>query len=481
MQKHHIQINNKVFIISFCALAFVLISSISYAYFTATVIGNDTAKGVNANTGTMSLVLDGTTLVGADNLYPGATIQTKFTVKNTGTLPVTYGLTMIDVINNFADKNDLVYSVSSTNNGGIKDETVAPDNSGYIINAIGINPGVTQEYTLTIHFKETADNQNDNQGKTFGGLIQIDNLEDSNYLASKIMATNSLHEKSPTADELVAGAPNAKGISQDGLFALTDDKGMSYYLRGAIDNNYVSFAGLTWKVVRINGDGTIRMILVESTGTSTAFNNTYNAPKYVGYTYDNASACTIASPCISTYNSDTKTFTNNKSVTNSTIKNYLENTWYQKIANYDSYIAQAGYCNDTSVQSTENVIYYPAYNRITTSVDPTLKCPNTTKNYGGYYESKIGLLTADEIFLAGIPYYDTTDKSNYLYYNGSWWSFSPINSTDSSAVVFIIHSIFIHSNNVNNVRVVRPIINLRADIIITGGDGTKTSPYEVSI
>lgn len=83
--------------------------------------------------------------------------------------------------------------------------------------------------------------------------------------------------------------------------------------------------------------------------------------------------------------------------------------------------------------------------------------------------------------MAGIPYYDTTDKSNYLYYNGSWWSFSPINSTDSSAVVFIIHSIFIHSNNVNNVRVVRPIINLRADIIITGGDGTKTSPYEVSI
>ena len=48
--------------------------------------------------------------------------------------------------------------------------------------------------------------------------------------------------------------------SKSGVVLNDDDDGVSYILRGRMENNYVSFAGSIWRVVRINGDGSIRVI-----------------------------------------------------------------------------------------------------------------------------------------------------------------------------------------------------------------------------
>ncbi len=74
-----------------------------------------------------------------------------------------------------------------------------------------------------------------------------------------------------------------------------DDEGESYYYRGTVKNNYVSFAGFVWRIIRRNGDGSIRMIYSgkspSDTGEATTignsqFNSKYWNPTYVGYKYN---------------------------------------------------------------------------------------------------------------------------------------------------------------------------------------------------
>lgn len=82
--------------------------------------------------------------------------------------------------------------------------------------------------------------------------------------------------------------------SEIGLYATSDDDGTSYFYRGAVENNYLSFAGYIWRIVRINGNGSIRLIYsgtsTSATGSGTSirtsqFNSRYFDPTYVGYKY----------------------------------------------------------------------------------------------------------------------------------------------------------------------------------------------------
>ena len=81
------------------------------------------------------------------------------------------------------------------------------------------------------------------------------------------------------------------------MYADNDDDGKTYYYRGSVSGNYVKFAGYYWRVIRVNGDGTVRMIYDGTTphangesssnrqvGTQ-AFNSYVNDNTYVGYMY----------------------------------------------------------------------------------------------------------------------------------------------------------------------------------------------------
>ena len=469
-------IDKKKLVIILSVVVLLTATAISYAYFTSSVIGNDTAKNTNVTTGTMSLELDGTTIVSpTEAMFPGASHTLKFSVTNTGTVAAPYGIDLINVTNSFVDKNDLVYSISSTNAGGTKTTTVMPSDDTTLIPAITIEPGVTQEYTMTIHFKETGDNQNDNQGKTFGGLIQINNLKNSKYLASKVVTANpiitSIYEEDRT-------------LIQSGVVAIQDDQGTSYINRDRVGDNtgspasnytnelsgtYVSFANRLWRIVRVNGDGSIRIITDESVGNS-AFNSTYNIHKYVGYTYDNSHNCTNANPC------------NGSEGTASTMKKYLDNWYNTNLKSYEDKIATGDYCNDTSYRLGGNTRYYGSHDRVVNKHLQTLKCLNTSLNYGGKYKLKVGLLSADEIALVGIEW-DTQNQTrdNYLYKNYWWWSFSPYLSNTNSAFVFYASN-YLSTGTITNTNVsrgVRPVINLKADTLITSGNGTASNPYVV--
>ena len=141
---------------------------------------------------------------------------------------------------------------------------------------------------------------------------------------------------------------------------------------------------------------------------------------------------------------------------------------------------------DDSSSSTMN---YGPYERLNSSGskygNPTLKCPEPKdangimRTYGGIYKLKIGLLSADEMNYAGLPFSGSASSNNYLYKNYYWWGLSPYSFHDSNAFVFGGYSGYLYSNIVDITIGVRPVINLTTDTLTTSGDGSANTPYEV--
>ena len=298
-------------------------------------------------------------------------------------------------------------------------------------------------------------------------------------------------------NQINSGTPNFANTAttDEGVYKAQDDWGDSYYFRGAVNNNWVKFAGYYWRIVRINGDGSIRVIYngtsTTTTGTSTqistsAFHSTYNNNMYVGYMYTSGQVHGLG--------------------TNSTIKGVLD-SWYQtNIANKgygDKVSTEAGFCGDrepSTNSSTSNgqggtgttQTYYGGYIRLVNSTkSPTLKCKNNEDMYTVSGSSRgnkaltnpVGLITADEVAMAG-GVYGQTNQSYYLYTNSAYWTMSPyyfdVGGSNSWAYVFRVNSSGqLGGYWVSNAYGVRPVINLSTDVTAKLGNGTSSTPYEI--
>ena len=364
----------------------------------------------------------------------------------------------------------------------------------YILEETGLKGNETKSYDLRLWMNsETTNEQGLN--KTWKGKIIVTVTAakepapapngwydaSSGTLLAALRNNNSLSEPLTT--------PGAK-ISADteALLASTeDDYGTSYYFRGAVTNNFVEYANMCWRIVRVTGDGSIKLVLYNYNGlTSTnntpssstpcnvtgndyafaryegdtyksAFNSSYNDNAYVGLMYGTAGASSYAATHANT--------------NPSTILTNL-NKWYTNVlskqANFkDSQLADTIWCNDKSVVTDTafnpgnwtlgtnygygtNVNYYSATKRLIQAsswsaggTGPSLICPNdnnggklskftvsdTTYGNGalsGY--AKVGLLTADEIAFAGGAY-NTSNSTYYIKGNTNssrWWALSPV-------------------------------------------------------
>ncbi len=271
--------------------------------------------------------------------------------------------------------------------------------------------------------------------------------------------------------------------TDEGVYRVSDGMygGNSYYWRGAATTNYVKFAGKCWRIIRINGDKTMRLIYDGATchanGTSTAdsiavastaYNSSYNKSEYVGWKYTSGSQ----RPSSIT------------SGTNAPIKTTLENWYNTNIGNnttYSSKIADGKYCNDRNVQSGQSwasapssTFYYAAYKRIYTDRAPSLSCASLDT-----YSLKVGLITADEVMYAGGL--NTNNASYYLYNGQNYWTMSPGYWGGGSAYVFYVASNgYLDYWGVGSKFGVRPVINLKADTLFASGDGTLNNPYIVA-
>ena len=271
------------------------------------------------------------------------------------------------------------------------------------------------------------------------------------------------------------------------IYQAEDDWGDTYYFAGNPTDNWVKFAGFYWRIIRINGDGSIRMIYqgisANTTGTGTqlqesAFNSSYNRSEYVGYMYTSGQQ--------------------HGNTTDSPIKDIVDSWYSSNLASYaDKISKEAGFCGDRNMASgsswsstPSSTIYYAGYGRLvqkSSSVNPTFKCSNSTDLYTVSGSSKgnkalsnpVGLITADEVTMAGLPWSGST-TSNYLYTGQYYWTMSPYSFGGSFASVFRVDSDgSLNYSWVNNSFGVRPVINLRSDITILSGDGTSSNPYVI--
>ena len=289
-------------------------------------------------------------------------------------------------------------------------------------------------------------------------------------------------------------------LSDTGIFKTEDDLGTSYYFRGDVTNNYVYFAGFYWRIIRINGDGTIRMIYDGTSAhangesstdryvTTRAFNTSDNDNTYVGYMYGTAGSSTYEATHANT--------------NNSTIKTYLEDTWYAnniKDTTYEQYIADAIYCNDRSLSTASSSYtgigttstYYAAYQRLVNNKAPILTCTQENDRFtigdsidnvstNGDLTYPVGLITADEVVLAGGK--NNTTNYNYYLYTGSWyWTMSPSYFNGSHAVGFSVHNSgsLLSNGYVNFDDGVRPVVSLESTAI-RSGTGTTTDPFKTN-
>ena len=288
---------------------------------------------------------------------------------------------------------------------------------------------------------------------------------------------------------------------EKGIFSTTDADGTSYYYRGAVENNYLKFAGYYWRVVRINGNGSIRIIYdgtsAHSNGESSTdrqygtsqFNTAYNNNMYVGYMYTSGEA--------------------HGTGTSSAIKTNVDKFYTDKLASYASKLdTNAGFCGDRSNLNLQSgvgtgtvITYNKGYLRVEEST-PTLTCENASDYYTVSSASSgnkklsypIGLITADEVMLAGHAggVFDgsynhmKSNNGSYLVTGNAFWTMTPAGGYNPfgypgwvAFVFFVGSSGDIDDSNPYYTGGLRPVVNLKSGVTITGS-GTKTDPYVVS-
>ena len=451
---------------------------------------------------------DSTALSKTNNIYT-------FTIKNTGTVPYNF---KVKVINNPSYTSNLLphqYIRYSLNNGTAS--TLGSGQADYELTSGVIEAGATNTYNLRLWVADASTYSLPNSvlGQEIHLKISVEGKAGSGWTPSNpllkdlILTNNKVQTPITTPGAAISTADEAL------LASAEDDYGTSYYFRGAVTNNYVEFANKCWRIVRIVGDGSVKLVLHNDNTAGAAnpcssANNSTNAAfaRYSGTTYtstfnDNFEDNAYVGFKYGTPGSSTHAATH-ANTNKSTILNNLE-TWYNtNLKTYESVIANTVWCNDkTNVTDTTynpefgdtptglgygtNRTYYGAtqrlirggkYGGIAGGTGPSLKCNGELSKI----TSKVGLITADELALAGCTY-AKKNTTTYLQENATdtpWWSLSPDYFTGSDAYVWNVIDGSLIGFNVSNTYGVRPSISLKPTTNVTG-EGTSSSPFIISM
>ena len=576
------------------AIILFAVMGVSYAYVSLNVTGNEEASSMKVDIAQLELTFTDGNVVNISGIFPGTTVTKTFSVTNNTSTATNYDIKMSDVFTTFTE-DELVYTLSSTNSGATKTETIMPNNDGLIKAKVLIAGNTTQTYTMSITWKEKNDYQNYNSGATYHGKIQIlspytytNGVANNIKLVDRIMLDNTTAYPTNTSSKYVTAstginyakpsdhayngyytyvqdASTIPGVtftsssnktvtsviptydSVSGMFTLsgtvgtqrfgsvsysndyigyytcnnntstcytlnqeaykilevsgttvtkveryvarpdktswnglglyqtstnTENNQPTYFFRGHVINNYVSFAGDIWRIIRINEDGSIRMIRQVSYASS-QFNSSTNNAMYVGFMFG-----TSSDPYANTNSSIAKT--------------KVDQYYTSKLTSYSSYLSDAGFCNDRSVNTVSGATtYYGARGRLTlTTKTPQFACPNESRDLFTTSSSSkgnksltypIGLITEDEIAFAGSLYAKLSKNYLSMSITGNYRTMTPYANNASTAFVFYGGIGGFNSyTDVSSSQHIRPVISLKSDVLVTGGTGTVNDPYIIT-
>ena len=611
-------------------LAFILVAvclvgligiGISYSYYLANIsTSNEENKNSNISSATITnVVMDMQGKVSSNGAYPGHKMVKEVVVRGIGesnSIPANASIMITPDLGDFSNdvtwklyKSEEAITCSSTlhKEGNIYEESTCniPSSASLVLEGssdsdyldIVVSPNTETKYYLVVEYLNKTDiDQSSQMGKSFS--VDIDIGESQSNPLKKIIASVDKTGKCPTINS--DGTVNVtKAEATDGYLCKAKDAyGDSYYYRGNVTNNYVKFADKYWRIVRINGDGTVRVIY---DGTSAHTNGEHSTDRQigtsafnyywkrnniqdsndsyvylenagVGYMYGNADTITETTSYLlipprvdftatSTYyiakeytfyessrkftlkdqiavlgsdltrdyvgyyytnNPPTSTpysvgtlykimdtesgeygyvqyGTSSKEVAqtntnDSTIKTYLDNWYKTNISGTENerYLADNIFCNDRSFDSNNSGtgagMSVSLYNSPDLNIATfNLKClqqndaftVSDTGNGNGALTYPIGLISADEVVLAGG--WNADNNGYYLYSGLRYWTSSPIGTIDNHALIYNVNSsgrtyIDDTETDVSYAGGVRPVLNLSPNVL-NNGDGSMDNPY----
>ena len=494
----------------------ILLLAVGFATVSTTLIINGNAK-VGENTDDFSVIFTKATLDGQD-VYDSVIDDTKKIITfETSELKT---LNQTSVLNYEVTNNSSNYDAEVSVTCVPKDGTTAKytsiknklDNDATVVKAKTSLNG-----TLTVTLNKTATEE---VKEEYVCSLEFNAVERDSIAVSGTNLYNLIKNNADTTT--VIDYKVRSGVSgTNGIYTTTATNGNVpvYYYRGDADkvNNNIIFNNMCWKIIRTTETGGVKLIYngVSSngkcetqTGDSTQigtskYNENYNDNAYVGYMYGTAGSNTYASTHANT--------------NESTIKKYIDN-WYNQ--NFDetitSKLEDTVFCNDRSTKAYNantigdtslssygalgygtNATLYGAAHRSSywsNNPNPSIVCQNQndkftvdSKNGNGKLTNPVGLITLDEVVLAGFNtkfsntsnYQDTT---NYLYTNGYYWTSSPVmlDADGGARVGTVLSSGYVGDADVDFANGVRPVVSLaNGTLVNSNGDGTSTNPYVV--
>ena len=496
----------------------ILIMCVGFAAISTTLIINGSAK-VSENADDFSIIFTAATLDGTD-VYTSVIDDTKKIInfntkdlKNVGDTSVL----AYEVTNNSSN-----YDAEVSVNCKVKENTTAKYTS--IKNELEGNATVVKAKTslngtliVTLNKTATEEVREEYVCELTFNAVERDSIAVSGTNLYNLIKNNA--DTTTVIDYKVrSGASGTNGIYTT---TATEGNVPVYYYRGDADkvNNNIIFNNMCWKIIRTTENNGVKIIYngtptngkcETQTGETTQigtskFNEKYDDNAYVGYMYGTAGSTTYAATHANT--------------NESTIKKYIDN-WYNQ--NFDetstSKLEDIVFCNDRSTKAYDantigdeftssygalgygkNKTLYGAAHRasqLSNNPSPSLVCQNEndkftveSKNGNGKLTYPVGLITNDEVVLAGFntKYSNTSDyqdRTNYLRTENDYWTLSPIfmhNNTSARATISIVTGgASFYDDVVNTIYGVRPVVSLANGTLVNfNGDGTSTNPYVV--
>ncbi len=432
--------NKKALVFGIIFLIIILLGS-AYAFFTY-------SKSVQAFTLTSDIIkaefISGTNSIKMVNAYPISdefALQNldklsyiDFTVSSTINNPdkaISYELYLTGDTTNTLDSNYIKVFLTDENNNqvvspkiynSLENTTYQADKQIGKVIYIGNNPGTkTNKYRLYAWIDK--DYEQNSVSQTFKFNVNIYAYNDTNKELSHIFI-NDLKEKQTDTCKTY--------LEEDGITYVSGTK-------DCINFNYVWYSGKLWRITAINPDGTMKMITDDPITTIS-----YNQDNDINF-YD------ISKKDDTTY-------------TGSYMYQWLNEDFLDTLYNYQNIIVENSTWNITNSNTSST-------SAISTKLPETTLINNSTigKN------TPVGLLNSYEYYLS---YKNTSYGSGYLNIGYWWWLLNPYSSSTVWSVYYIGNGNY--SYTPSNSYAARPSINLKSDIQLSGGSGTKDDPYTIS-
>ena len=484
---------------------FLIITGITYAYFSLVVSGNDVAETINVSTTKIELVYTDGNEIKVDSIEPKWTTTKTITVENTGNEEAYYALGWQKLYNEI-QKDELVIRstcTSSGTTGGACDNTdnvVIPQTAEVIAEAnkviypykenVLILPGETHTYTVTIEFINYEDKaQNYNQGKRFYGVLG---------------AAEST-KKLPTLANYLIDNYSTLGLTKIDQTATGNQNydTTEYRYQGYTPKNYITFNGETgvWRII-----GVFEAETPQSDGTYTKENKVKIVRDSIGkVSWD--------------YRGSTSPENKNDWTTSTLMTMLNSGPYYNRTSGYTQLACSTGY--DTAVSETaicnyeSNGLTSAAKNQISSTkwylgnviwtndvgygnTKEIYTQERSTSVFSGNsqtWDGEVALIyLSDYMYASSICYNDDTMKglnipdsskdyssgpcayTSWLFTNNIYWTVSP-SSTNSYYAMSVYKTGKVSGASARGSQDLRQSVYLSSSINYVSGDGSADNPF----